>query len=80
MLVPDKRSLISITKEQFSLSAAQQVEFWLIETIYNSASKTHSFSFRVFNLLGKLGLHSGIAIPLHFQLRKWQLKAKNMTC
>lgn len=36
----------------------------------------HSFSFGVFNLLGKLELHSGIAIPLNFQLKKWQLRAK----
>lgn len=36
----------------------------------------HSFSFALFNLLGKLGLHSGIAIPLCFQLEKWNLKAK----
>lgn len=36
----------------------------------------HSFSFGVFNLLGKLELRSGIAIPLHFQLKKWQLRAK----
>lgn len=78
MLVSGKWSLVSVTKEQSLLSAPQQVEFWLVETICNSGSETHLFSFAVFNLLGKLGLHSGIAIPLHFQLEKWQLKAKNM--
>lgn len=66
MLGPDKWSLISITKEQCLLSAAQHVEFRLTETICNSGPKKHSFSFAVLNLLGKLGLHSGIAIPLRF--------------